>query len=284
MPVEQVRAEVEVRDGARPGVRLEAPAVGLKAELKTLAQDHPLAAAIHAVASSLGVSTLPALEIRIDSTIPVASGLGSGAAVSVALIRALSSHLGRALPDEQVSALAFEIEKLHHGTPSGIDNTVITYASPVCFVKGRPVQRLKVGAPFTLIIGDTGLPAPTKETVAGVRKLWNADRAHWEGVFDEIERIVRLAQAAIEGGDIAALGSLMDENHFWLREMTVSSPEMDHLVAAAWAAGAEGAKVSGGGRGGNMIALVRPDMAESVAAFMREKGASGTIITRVLPS
>jgi mevalonate kinase len=210
--------------------------------------------------------------------------LGSGAAASVALLRALSAHLGRPLSNEQVSSLAFEIEKLHHGTPSGIDNTVVTYAEPVYFVKGGPVERLRVGAAFTIVVGDTGLPAPTKQSVADVRKLWESDKVRWEKVFDRIGGIAREARAAIEKGNIDALGPLMDENHFWLRELTVSSPEMDHLVAAAWSAGADGAKVSGGGRGGNMIALIRADMAESAAAFMMEKGAKHTIITEIPPS
>jgi len=284
VPVTQVQADVEVRDASRAGVRLEAPAIRLKAELKKLPPDHPLAAVIHNLSAALGVAALPALDIKINSTIPVASGLGSGAAVSVALIRALSAHLGHPLPDEEVNKLAFEIEKLHHGTPSGIDNTVVTYAEPVYFVKGRPVERLRVGAPFTIVIADTGLPAPTKKSVSDVRKLWEADKAGWEKVFDRIGEIAREARAAIEGGNIAALGPLMDENHFWLRELTVSSPEMDHLVAAAWSAGAEGAKLSGGGRGGNMIALARPEMAESMAAFMKEKGAKRTIVTEILPS
>jgi mevalonate kinase len=282
-PVTQLQTDVEVRDAARPGVHLEAPAIRLKAELKKLQPDHPLAAIINTLSAALGISALPPLDIKINSTIPVASGLGSGAAVSVALIRALSAHLGQPLPDEEVNKLAFEIEKLHHGTPSGIDNTTVTYAEPVYFVKGQPVERLRVGAAFTIVIADTGLPAPTKRSVADVRKLWEADKAGWERVFDRIGEIAREARAAIEGGNIAALGPLMDENHFWLRELTVSSPEMDHLVAAAWSAGAEGAKVSGGGRGGNMIALARPELAESMAAFMKEKGAKRTIVTEILP-
>lgn len=284
VPVTQVQAEVEVEDSKRPGVRLEAPAIRLKAELTSLPPDHPLAAVINNLSSRLGLASLPPLKIKINSSIPVASGLGSGAAVSVALIRALSTHLGRALSDEEVNTLAYEAEKLYHGSPSGIDNTVVTYARPVYFIKERPLEKLRVGAAFTILIGDTGLPAPTKESVADVRKLWEADRARWDRVFDRIGEIAAEARAAIEAGSIDALGPLMDENHFWLRELTVSSPEMDHLVATAWSAGAEGAKVSGGGRGGNMIALIRPDMAEAAAAFMKEKGAKRTIITEISPS
>ncbi len=171
VPVTQVHADVEVAESSRPGIWIHAPNVDLDAELNTLPSDHPLAAVIHNLFFSLGISPFPPLDITINSSIPVASGLGSGAAVSVALVRALSSALGRPLSDDQVNAFAYEIERLHHGTPSGIDNTVITYASPVYFIKGHPIETLKVGKPFTLVIGDTGISAPTKQSVGDVRRL-----------------------------------------------------------------------------------------------------------------
>ena len=82
--------------------------------------------------------------------------------------------------------LVYEIEKLHHGTPSGIDNTVITYNKPVYFIKGQPIETFKVGKPFTIVIGDTGIPAPTKESVGDVRLLWLKDTNKFEEIFDEI--------------------------------------------------------------------------------------------------
>lgn len=291
-PVTQVQAQVEVSDLGQAGIWIEAPGIGLRAELGELPPAHPLAAAIAGTLRALDPPlALPpflrnggsqrGVEIRITSTIPVASGLGSGAAVSVALIRALSAHVGRPLTDERVSAIAFEVEKTHHGTPSGIDNTVITYARPVYYVTGQPIETLRVGAPFTLVIGDTGIPAPTRESVGDVRRAWEADRGRWEKAFDEVGRIAQTARYKIENGEWLGLGELMDANHVLLHEMTVSSPELDHLVLAARSAGAAGAKMSGGGRGGNMIALVAPDLAEAVAASLRAAGAAQTIITTV---
>jgi mevalonate kinase len=230
----------------------------------------------------LRVSPFPNLEINISSTIPVASGLGSGAAVTVALTRALSSHLGHSMTDEEVNVFAYEIEKLHHGIPSGIDNTVVTYGMPVYFVKGQPIETFKVGAPFTILIADTGIPAPTKESVSDVRKLWESDKKRWENVFDEIEDISFAARHVIKEGWIKMLGALMDENHSLLQEMTVSSPELDRLVEVARNAGALGAKLSGGGRGGNIITLVDPETAETVSLALKEAGAKNTIITQVL--
>jgi len=281
VPVTQVHADVEVLDSARAGIWIQAPAVNLHAELNTLPSDHPVASVIHNFFFFSRVSPFPNLEIRISSTIPVASGLGSGAAVSVALVRALSAHLGKQMTDKEVSAFVYEIERLHHGTPSGIDNTVVTFAQPVYFVKGQPIETFRVGSPFTIVIGDTGISAPTKESVHDVQRLWMNDKARWETLFDNIAEVSFTARRVIEQGWVKMLGELMDENHALLQQMTVSSPELDTLVEAARKAGAFGAKMSGGGRGGNMIALVSPEIAETVSASLKEAGAKNTIITQV---
>lgn len=292
VPVTQVRAEVDVSDSPRPGIWIDASDVNLHAELNTLPSDHPIASVINNLFFLLRVSPFPSLEIKINSTIPVAAGLGSGAAVTVALTRALAAHHSISMTDEEVNAFTYEIEKLHHGTPSGIDNTVVTYAKPVYFIKHLPspirggagggVEIFKVGAPFTIVIGDTGISALTRGSVADVRKLWEADKKHWEKVFDEVGEISFVARRVIEEGWIKMLGELMDENHTLLKQMTVSSPELDQLVEAARQAGALGAKLSGGGRGGNMIALVEPDAAERVSVALKAAGAKNTIVTKVL--
>ena len=295
VPVTQVHADVDISDSASAGIWIDAPDVHLHAELNTLPSDHPIASVIHNLFFLSRVSPFPSLNIKITSTIPVASGLGSGAAVTVALTRALSSHINYPMTDEQVNAFAYEIEKLHHGTPSGIDNTVITYAKPVYFVKGQAIETFKVGQPFTIVIGDTGIHAPTKESVGDVRKLWEADKVKWESVFDQVGVIAQEARKNLESDsslsdmreqapalqNLRHLGDLMNQNHVLLQQMTVSSPELDRLVSAAHNAGALGAKLSGGGRGGNMIALVESDKAEAVAQSLMDAGAKHTIITQV---
>jgi mevalonate kinase len=201
--------------------------------------------------------------------------------VTVALTRALASHLEHPVTDEEVNAFAYEIEKLHHGTPSGIDNTVVTYARPVYFVRGHPVETFQVGHPFTIVIADTGIPAPTRKSVRDVRTLWEADKAKWERVFDRIGEIVGRARITIESGKWKELGGLMNQNHELLQLLTVSSPELDRLVEAARSAGALGAKLSGGGRGGNMIALVEPERSANVVRALKEAGATHTIVTQI---
>jgi len=185
------------------------------------------------------------------------------------------------LTDEEVNALVFEVEKLHHGTPSGIDNTVITFARPVYFVKGQPMQMLRVREPFTLVIGFTGIPASTRAAVADVRRLWQSDPPHLEVIFEGMGAIARMAREAIETGMWRHLGPLMNENHSLLQRLTVSSADLDRLVLDARRAGALGAKLSGGGRGGNMIALAPESGPQPIADALTTAGASRVIISTV---
>lgn len=289
VPVKQVRARAIV--SARPDrpsgwVHLQAPDIGLKTLLKELPAADPLSLAINSVFEAINISRVPALAIRVTSTIPIAAGLGSGAAVTVAIIRALSEFLGRPLPDEKVSNLAYEVEKLHHGTPSGIDNTVITFEKPVYFVrsidgKADRIMKFNVAHPFTILIGDSGIPSPTAATVGEVRSAWQENKIFYENLFESIGAIAKRARDMIESGDIAALGQLMDENQDLLVKLGVSSTELDHLIRTARNAGAYGAKLSGGGRGGNMIALVAKENAPRIAEILESAGATHTIVTEV---
>ena len=281
VPVSQVCATVEVSPSEYRGIWIDAPDIRLKAPMVELPFDHPLVISIQTIFSGFGVDPFPDLNIRITSTIPVASGLGSGAAVSVALIRALSAYLGRSVSDEQVNQLAFKIEKVYHGTPSGIDNTVITYARPVYFTHGRPIETFKPRYAFTIVVGDTGISAPTRESVADLHKLWENNPRMWNEIFDQVGQIVEAARRAIEFGKIRQLGELMNQNQDLLLHMTVSSPELHRLIEAARSAGALGAKLSGGGRGGNMIALVDDAKAEAISEALLSAGAKRTIITSV---
>jgi mevalonate kinase len=284
VPVEQAQARAVVTASPRGQsgeLRIIAPDIGLDARLADLPEEQPLAKAILCVLSKLSISRSPACTVRVTSSIPVASGLGSGAAVSVAVLRAFSTFLGHPLPTGQVSELAYEVEKLHHGTPSGIDNNVIAYETPIFFVRGQPVQFLRVAEPFTIVIADTGVSSPTSVAVGDLRRLWEADPKHYEALFEAAGQITTAAQHVIEEGRPERLGSLMDENHRLLRDMNVSSTELDRLVQAARSAGALGAKLSGAGRGGNMIALASPEAAPSIAQALQLAGAVHTIITRI---
>jgi mevalonate kinase len=283
VPVSQVAATAEVSALAHgdPGdVWIEAPDIHASVRLSQAAADDPLALIVRLTLEALAPVKAPALRLVVHSTVPMAAGLGSGAAMSVAIVRALSAHLGRSLPLERQSELAFEVEKLHHGTPSGIDNTVVTFAQPVYYQRGLPPARLTISAPFHLVLGDTGRASPTSVAVGRVRESWQANRKELEATFDSIASLVEKAREAI-ATDTAAIGPLMDQNQTWLERLGVSSPELDRLIAAARRAGAAGAKLSGAGMGGNMIACVAASDSPAVEAALRAAGAVRTIATEV---
>jgi mevalonate kinase len=223
----------------------------------------------------------PDLAVTLHSQIPMASGLGSGAAVSTALARALNGAFGNPLDTAQINDLIFQVETLHHGTPSGIDNTVIVYEQPIYFVRGKPLESIRIGAPFTLLIADTGQGALTKVAVGAVRERYNAEREIIEPILDAVGALAQEARRAIEAGDSMTLGKLMCRNHEYLKSLTVSSRELDILVDAAVQAGALGAKLSGGGRGGNLIALVTAESASHIHTALARAGAVRVFQTTV---
>ncbi|MEX2160365.1 MAG: mevalonate kinase [Anaerolineales bacterium] len=284
VPVHAVAAKASISPditAPKGRIRIQATDIGIDSDLDQLPKDHPLSAAVWATLQALAIHEPPAFRLRINSTIPFGGGLGSGAAVTVAIIRALSAFLGHPLPNDRVSALTFNIEKLHHGTPSGIDNTVISYEKPVFFVKDKPIEMLRPAAQFSLLIADTGMSTPTKITVTDVGKGWQKEPQRYEKLFTEIGAIAQQARSAIEGGNPDQLGPLMNANHELLQQLDVSSAELDALVAAAKAAGAGGAKLSGGGRGGHIIALVTQNKLAAVKAALLAAGGKGLIVTTV---
>lgn len=285
VPIHQVSAIVEVTSiPASPlgVIHVEAPDIGLDSWLHELNPDQPLARIIHLTLEEIGDHDPPTIGIQISSSIPIASGLGSGTAVSVAIIRSLSNHLGQSLPLKRQSELAYEVEKIHHGTPSGIDNTVVTYAKPVYYERGRDPEIIQIGAPFTLIISDTGVQSSTAIAVEQVRKDWQENPDTYESLFDEIGKLVLQARYSMERGQVHELGPLMDQNQVLLELIGVNSPPLQNLIDAARSAGAYGTKLSGAGLGGNTIALVDPVNASSVEKALRQAGAVSTLTTEVI--
>ena len=286
IPIHQVQATVTVQErtnDGQQGILLDAPQIKLQSMANTLPLDHPMEILFRLLANAIEVETYPDVTLSIHSSIPLASGMGSGAAISVATIRALLGYLDKTIPIEKINALAYQIEKKYHGTPSGIDNTVITYEQPIFFIRGTPFLKLKSVQEFTLVIADSGIPSTTLEVVADVRKGWQEEPQVFEALFDQIGSIVLDARQIIENGPITSLGPLMNSNQSALRKLGVSSPRLDYLIDAALFAGALGAKLSGGGRGGNIIALVEKNKADDVSLALQSAGARSTIITTETP-
>ena len=278
-PVTQVEARASITPKSNGGLAIYAQDLDMSLSLQHAAE-HGTALMAQLVLEACQQPE-PNAQITLQSTIPIAGGLGSGAAVSAALGRALSSYLDCLLTDEQLSDLVYETEKVYHGTPSGIDNTVICYGQPIYFVKDVAITRFTIGRPFTLLIADTGVPSPTRETVGDVRKAWQADPQTYNTLFDSIGKLVESARLAMERGEIDALPMLMNRNHTLLQKMGISSPMLDHYIGVALHAGAKGAKLSGGGRGGNIIIMTDDDMMADVREALHTAGIAHSIQTEI---
>jgi mevalonate kinase len=226
----------------------------------TLAQRRMLDAAFETVAEATG---RPPLRVSLSSTLPVSMGLGSSAALAVAISRLLLGASGDRASPARVLGLALRMEETFHGTPSGVDHTVSAHGAPLLYrrpVPGRPgrVRRVRIGARATLVLALVGPRRGTQETVAALR----ARAARWPErygrLFREMGLLAREGTAALEGGDLEALGDAMNVNHGLLAAAGVSSPSLDTAVDGLRRAGALGAKLTGaGGDGGAVVALFR---------------------------
>lgn len=276
IPIHELRTKVTIHalPQAAPGfVKVISPAIGLEAELTTFHSENPIAKVVDLILSHFGITTLPACQIHIQSTIPVGCGLGSGAAIAVATLRALSSFLGHPLSDKDVNRYAFEVEKLHHKNPSGIDNTVITYGKPVFYEHGHDISFLKITRPIDLVIANSGAKVRTSETVRQVQKNHEIDPITYNDYFQSIGDLSQQARFMLENWETSNLGKLMTKNQSILSKMGLSTPQLDELIEIALKNGATGSKLTGGGGGGFIIALVDEHTKESVYAALISAGA-----------
>lgn len=217
------------------------------------------------------------IHIEVFPNVPRAMGLGGSAALAVAVIRALDRHFRLGLDDAQVNALAFSCEEVAHGAPSGVDNTVATYGKLVLFRRGlepgaAPTMReLDVPTRIPLVIGISGKESLTARTVANVRSAWQRNPVLYEGIFRQFDQLVLQGVEAMQQADFERLGDLMNVCHGLLNALRVSSRELEELVQIAREHGALGAKLTGGGGGGSIIALC-PQGRDKVIAAMRDAG------------
>ncbi|MBI4613110.1 MAG: mevalonate kinase [Planctomycetes bacterium] len=223
----------------------------------------------------LGVLPEQGFDVEIGGTLPVGMGMGSSAALAVSFLRALASLEGRRIETSELARLATEIEKLAHRTPSGIDPAVVASGRPILFRRGDSPVFLDLPEPFPLLAATTGRASNTGEVVASVRALHDSDPVRIGGLFKRIGEISREGVERLVARDLEGIGRLMDENHEILVELTVSAPDVERLVENARASGALGAKVSGAGRGGIVLALCPPGGTAGVERSLRRAGASG---------
>jgi mevalonate kinase len=186
------------------------------------------------------------------------SGTGASAAQVVSMARAIGLSLPLQLTEDQINEAGYEGEKGYHGTPSGIDNTASTFGGVLkfCRTDGAPsFIKKKIVEPIRIVFASTGITSSTTKVVGDVRAKKDADPQWFDNLLQQYVTLVKKGEAAIDAGDLKTLGQLLDENHRLCQELTVSCKELDTLVLAAREAGAIGAKMSGTGRGGLMLAL-----------------------------
>jgi len=213
------------------------------------------------------------MKIEVVPHIPRAMGLGGSAALAVAIIRALDEHFELKLGEDEINKLAFESELLVHGSASGIDNTLATYGKFILYKKGDPpfMQEVTIKDRIPIVIGITGVESLTAKMVSGVRKAWEKNKSLYERIFSEIDELSGQAVKALEKNDLQQLGELMNVNQGLLNALQVSSQDLEVLIDIARRNGALGAKLTGAGGGGAMVAIC-PDCADRVALAMRKAG------------
>lgn len=215
------------------------------------------------------------MEITLGGDLPVFSGIGASAASAVAIARAISDEFKMNLSNERINEIAYEAEKAYAGNPSGIDNTAATYGGLIWFMRGIPskMERLKIRNPVEIVMGNSGVVADTKAVVAGVAERKQKDPKKYDRIFRQAEELVHKARKALDAYDLKAVGQFMNENHALLQEIEVSGKELDFLVNLARQKGAWGAKLTGGGVGGCMVALTPgKELQEKVASAMEKEG------------
>lgn len=285
-PVSQLRATATIENHSHSDVELIAPQIQRRRTLQNAPDSDPLALTLRLFQQAADLSFLSNIAVTVRSDIPIASGMGSGAAITAAVLRALAEHYQKPalLEPPLLSRLTYEVEKIHHGTPSGIDNTVVAYEQPLFFIRQEPqnvIVPFRTKRPLHFLIGMTGTQSQTRVVVGDVRRQWEVEPDRFETLFDACGEIAAAARMALEAGDEQTLGHLMNKNQDVLQQMTVSSPELDLLCDAANRAGALGAKLSGAGRGGNMIALVNADCESAVKKALYQTGATAVYITNL---
>lgn len=213
------------------------------------------------------------IDMSVETLLPVAQGLGSSAALAASMARALSAQLQLALSDDEINQLTFECEKLAHGRPSGIDNTIAVYGRPLLYKKNDEPAHQSIGLQQSppLVIACSGKRGMTRDQVAGVRRRYEDDRSKYEAAFDDMDQRSLAGCEALINEDYDALGAHMNDCHELLKTIEVSTPELDAMVLLAKEAGAIGAKLTGAGGGGSIVALC-PGSREAVSSALSDAG------------
>jgi mevalonate kinase len=214
------------------------------------------------------------LLIRISSSIPPGKGLGSSASVAISIIRSLFAYANRSYNEKEILNLANIAERFAHGSPSGIDTLTITLDSPIWFEKESPIQYIHLKEDFHFIVADSGRVGDTRSSVESVARLLKAAPKKIQRKLERIGELTYQAKHALEKAGKYILGQLLDEAQKELEALGVSDAGLNRLIYFAKQEGALGAKLTGGGNGGCIIALAQNEMhSRQLAEKLRKYGA-----------
>ncbi|MCD5077188.1 mevalonate kinase [Enterococcus gallinarum] len=218
-------------------------------------------------------------SVSIVSTIPSERGMGSSAAVAVALTRAFFDWQHKELKKEQLLDYVDFSEKIAHGNPSGIDAAATSGNEAIYFTKGQPITSFPLTIDGFLLVADTGIKGQTRTAVKSVAHLFETQKHQTSQAISRLGSLAKTAKEAILHNQLTQLGQAMTHAHETLRQLGVSNQNLDDLVSLALANGAFGAKLTGGGRGGCMIALTQTKtQAEVISRILLSNGAHATWI------
>lgn len=214
------------------------------------------------------------LSISINSNLPAQRGLGSSAAVSVSIVRALFDVFNRDISDESLMELVGYAERIHHINPSGLDVNVIAAGQPVLFKRGTDPVPLKVAMDAVLVIADTGSMGQTREAVTNVSDLFQSNPDEIKSALEKLEELTLATLVHLENNDVENLGATMSMAQEILTKFKVSNEVLDLFIIESIKAGALGAKITGSGMGGCMIALCSDKQsADKVMSALDKAGA-----------
>jgi len=217
------------------------------------------------------------LLIQLDSAIPLGRGLGSSAAIAASLVRGLFSFYGREVSQKELLALVQISEVYAHGNPSGVDMATVSSEVPIWFQMGQETEPIHIGAPLHVVVADSGRISDTHQTVKSVREKSLSEPFKIQQSMERFEKITVLAKRALAKGDPILLGRMLSLNHTELMDLGVSDEGLNLLVYTARKAGALGAKLTGAGKGGCMLALAKsPTHAEEISNKLKQAGAYQT--------
>ncbi len=263
-----------IAEHSERGPTLDIPAWGPKGLRLRLDGQEGLDAIGRALAAALDATEVgrPEVAVTIDGELPLGVGLGSSAAFAVSMLRALGEFRGAPFERDALLAAAGQVEEVFHGTPSGIDHTVIADGGCLRFQRDaeEPFRAVQVAVPVPLVVAWAPREGTTREVVAALRRRHDAMPELYDGLFDAMTMVTEAGVRALESGDLEALGRLFDLAHGYLNACGVSSLVNERMVTCARDNGALGAKLTGAGAGGAMVAIAPRAPARMVSALFAE--------------